>query len=554
VCHTCHLRCCAEDASDGFIPRCCSWLCTSTMYDNPSASQSTTSLSEEEDDNVNKSTFFQDPIAVAPAKWSHPRRPSLTSTTAPIARLPTEILIHVLRYLHTSRELYRCMLVCRTWCECSVELLWHKPSFPGVSTLIKMMRVLSNEDQAFTYARFIRRLNFCFLGPELSDVLFGRVALCVRLERLTLVNCRSLTDDAMTRVFHWFPSLVAIDLTGVVEASDRAIIALATSSKRLQGINLGGCKKVSDRGILALAHGCPLLRRVKLSGLELVTDDAIVALAHGCPLILEIDLNQCSRITDRAIRELWTHSFHMREMRLSYCEDLTNLAFPAPVRPELATSAEHDGPNPFPASLPGLPDFPPLQLPRRFDHLRMLDLTSCSLIMDEAIEGIITHAPKIRNLVLAKCSLLTDKSIESISKLGKHLHYLHLGHCSNITDASVKNLARACTRLRYIDLASKPCMWCNRTSTNVPNRLHSSHGHGRVRAGELTETSTSRSCPGQQSHRRGDICFGRAICDSRANSSILLQPHHHHVHPLPPPEASETHPLVSHGHTCLPPT
>jgi F-box and leucine-rich repeat protein GRR1 len=430
-------------------------LSTSRMYENTSASQSTTSLSDtEEDDNINKSTFFQDPVAVSPAKWARPRRPSLAITTAPIARLPTEILIHVLRYLHAARDLYRCMLVCRTWCECSVELLWHKPSFPNLSTLIKMMRVFSSDDQSFTYARFVRRLNFLFLGPDLSDVLFARVSQCVRLERLTLVNCRGLTDDAMTRVFHWFPSLVAIDLTGVVDVSDRAIVALATSSKRLQGINLAGCRKVSDRGILALARGCPLLRRVKLSNLEHVTDDAVVALAKGCSLVLEIDLNHCSRVSDRALREVWTHSFHMREMRLSHCEDLTDLAFPAPIRTDSPQTTNQDGPNPFPIALANLPELPPLKLARRFDHLRMLDLTSCSLITDDAIEGVIAHSPKIRNLVLAKCVLLTDRSIESICKLGKHLHYLHLGHCSGITDASVRNLARSCTRLRYIDLAS----------------------------------------------------------------------------------------------------
>jgi F-box and leucine-rich repeat protein GRR1 len=420
-----------------------------------SESQSTTSLSDnEEDDNLNKSTFFQNPVAVSPAQWSHPRRPSLTSSKGPITRLPMEIVIHILRYFHSPRDLYRCMLVCRTWCECSIELLWHKPSFPNVGTLIKMMRVLSSDNQSFTYARFIRRLNFLFLNRDLSDVLFHRVQLCVRLERLTLVNCENLSDEAMTRAFHWFPCLVAIDLTGVIETSDSAIVALATTSRRLQGINLAGCKKLTDRGIVALARGCPLLRRVKLSGLELITDDAVTALARACSLMLEIDLNHCARATDRAARELWTHSFLMREMRLAHCEDLTDLAFPAPAHLDLGLM-QTDVPHSFTSAAAHPSDLPPLRLARRFEHLRMLDLTSCGLITDDVVEGIIGNAPKIRNLVLAKCILLTDRSVDNICRLGKSLHYLHLGHCSSITDGSVKNLARSCTRLRYIDLASK---------------------------------------------------------------------------------------------------
>jgi F-box and leucine-rich repeat protein GRR1 len=433
------------------------------MYEQPSSpAQSTTSLSDNDDEYINKSAFFaSEPVAVEPARWS--RRHSLTyhpgavqPTTSPITQLPTEILIHVLRHLHSTRDLYNCMLVSRSWCECSVELLWHKPSFTTTSTLVKMMRVIGSEEPAFTYARFIRRLNFLYLGPELTDALFSRVAQCVRLERLTLVNCKSISDEMLARVLPWFPNLVAIDLTGVSETNDKAIIALASSSKRLQGINLGGCKRVTDRGVLALAGNCALLRRVKLSGVEHITDATVSALAKACPLLLEIDLNNCKRVTDHSVRNVWTQSYHMREMRLSHVEELTDSGFPASPRVIAgALSPNPQAPNPFPSSSAKLFDeIPPLIMNRRFEHLRMLDLTSCSQLTDDAIDGIITNAPKIRNLVLARCSQITDSSVDSICKLGKHLHYLHLGHCSNITDSSVKNLARSCTRLRYIDFAS----------------------------------------------------------------------------------------------------
>jgi F-box and leucine-rich repeat protein GRR1 len=68
--------------------------------------------------------------------------------------------------------------------------------------------------------------------------------------------------------------------------------------------------------------------------------------------------------------------------------------------------------------------------PRTFDHLRILDITNCSTISDAAIEGIVTHVPRIKNLILAKCTRLTDDAVYSIAKLGKNLHYLHLGHVS----------------------------------------------------------------------------------------------------------------------------
>lgn len=337
------------------------------------------------------------------------------------------------------------MLVSRAWCECAVELLWHRPALTRLSTLVKLITILSRVDQTFTYARFIKRLNFLFLGSDLTDVLFSRLALCDRLERLTLVNCSAVSEDALIRVLTRLPNLIAIDLTGVIEMSDKVILGVASVSKRLQGINLTGCKNITDTGLFGLARDCAFLRRVKLSGVDQVTDASISAIAKACPLLLEIDLNNCKRITNTSVRDLWVHCTHMREMRLSYCLELTDTAFPAPLKPRDTTTIV----------VPRIwDDLPPLILPRTLDHLRMLDLTGCSLLTDDAIEGILSHAPKIRNLVLSKCSLLTDQAVESVCLLGKHLHYLHLGHAANITDRSIKSLARCCTRLRYVDFAN----------------------------------------------------------------------------------------------------
>ncbi|KAG8846161.1 SCF ubiquitin ligase complex subunit [Tulasnella sp. 330] len=368
---------------------------------------------------------------------------------APANYLPHEILIHIFRQVTSSRDLYTILLVSRAWCQCSVELLWHKPQFNKLGSIFKMIHVLGKKDAVFEYATFIRRLNFTLLGHDLSDQYFVRLAACVRLERLTLFGCSALSDDYLHCVLRCCPNLVALDLTGVVGVTDLSICGLAASSPRLQGINLGGCKQVTDAGIVALAEGCRNLRRIKLSGLETLTDVPVTALSKHCPLLLELDLHNCPLVTDTSIRDLWTHSSYLRELRLSNALNLTERAFPMPpVKPGTAPPSLQE---PQPA-------LKPLYLSRPFDHLRMLDLTGCGSLNDEAMEGIVVNCPKIRNLVLAKCSQLTDEAIASICKLGRHLHYLHLGHVSNITDRAVTGLARACSRLRYIDLACCPLL------------------------------------------------------------------------------------------------
>ena len=139
--------------------------------------------------------------------------------------------------------------------------------------------------------------------------------------------------------------------------------------------------------------------------------------------MLEIDLHSCSLITDESITSLISRGRQLRELRIAHCSLITDNAF--------------------------------LELPKHlaFDSLRILDLTACHQLHDEAVEKIIETSPRLRNLVLAKCKDITDKSVLAITRLGKNLHYIHLGHCAQINDAAVMQLVKMCNRIRYIDLA-----------------------------------------------------------------------------------------------------
>ena len=139
--------------------------------------------------------------------------------------------------------------------------------------------------------------------------------------------------------------------------------------------------------------------------------------------MLEIDLHNCRLVSDRSITALLANGRQLRELRVNHCALITNHAF--------------------------------LELPKNltFESLRILDLTNCVQLHDEAVEKIIDSSPRLRNLVLAKCKEITDRSVMAITRLGKNLHYIHLGHCSNITDDAVIQLVKLCNRIRYIDLA-----------------------------------------------------------------------------------------------------
>ncbi|PPQ64612.1 hypothetical protein CVT24_008349 [Panaeolus cyanescens] len=448
---------------------------------------STTSVSDDDDndDEINQFAFQQDLIA-SPAQWAI-KRPSIqhsSSSLPPILSVPPEILIHVFKHLHTTKDIFSAMQVSRSFCECAVELLWHKPAFPKFNTVYKMAQLLKSPNQTFTYARFVRRLNFINHGPTLTDEMFSHFAACSTVERLTLVGCKQISAHVLQTVLPSFHNLVALDLTGVVNTTTQAVIRLAAVATRLQGINLTGCEHVTDEAIIALARSCPLLRRVKLSGLTHLTDASVIALTQACPMLLEIDLHQCQLITDVSVRLIWTNLTYMREMRLSHCPLITDAAFPTAMKRDSIPDTINpfvNSSSPFKADDP----LPPLVINRIFDNLRMLDLTACHQVGDDAVEGIISHAPKIRNLVLSKCVLLTDKSVESICKLGRHLHQLHLGHANKITDRSVRALARSCTRIRYIDFAN--CNNLTDMSVFELSALPKLRRVGLVRVNQLTD-------------------------------------------------------------------
>lgn len=444
---------------------------------------------------LNKFASLQSPTTTT-LDWQDVAAQNLSSP----ANLPHEILLHIFKFLLTRTTghayLRNCLLVCRSWCLCGVELLWHRPAFLQSSALFQLIGVIRRPDPTFPYVTYIRRLNFTGIASELSNQLFTYMGDCSRLERLAIGDCTQLTDDSVAPVLRNLKNLVSVDLTNVKSITDASILALANNCKRLQGINLTNCKQVTSVGIAALGNNCPLLRRVKLCGCELVGDDGILPLVMNCPMLLEIDVYSCPLVSDRSVRQMWLSSSHVRELRLASCGPLTDIAFPAPPRLLTSSTAALDlgtsqrnrqirqltgphgsesAPTSRGASPVGHPPTQhgdesttsithssmassllmtaPLKPLKAFEHLRVLDLTACNTISDVAVEGIISCAPRIRNLVLSKCTRLTDDSVFSIAKLRKNLQYLHLGHVSNITDRSICHLVNYCTRLRYFDLA-----------------------------------------------------------------------------------------------------
>ncbi|PPQ64622.1 hypothetical protein CVT24_008359 [Panaeolus cyanescens] len=265
-----------------------------------------------------------------------------------------------------------------------------------------------------------------------------------------------ILDVDLCRILPYCPHLETTVLTGVQNVSNETLTILADVAINLQGLDISGCKTVTDVGVLEITTKAPPLQWILLNGVEQLTDNSISAIAKTCSRLIELEISDLPQLTPVAVRDVWSFSRKLRTLRLANNSLLTNKAFPSPVK-DISLSMDVSHSQDIDKPLPHRPvtwaeELPPLILRHTADSLRVLDLTSC-LITDEAVEGIVNHAPRIQTLILSGCSRLTDQALEYIAKLGDHLDVLMLAHVSNITDVGVLKVARSCVNLRCIDVA-----------------------------------------------------------------------------------------------------
>lgn len=164
------------------------------------------------------------------------------------------------------RDLKNALLISRAWCQCTVPIMWTKPSFSAKDpkTITDMIKVLRSSNSSFHYARFIRRLNFGPLHGTLQDAQLVEFAVCSRLERLVLTGSRYIGSRTLGKVLGQMKDLVAVDLSGVTTTNDGVLRTIGTTCTKLQGINLTGCRQITDEGIISLAEQVKYLRRVSV--------------------------------------------------------------------------------------------------------------------------------------------------------------------------------------------------------------------------------------------------------------------------------------------------
>lgn len=181
----------------------------------------------------------------------------------PINRLPNEILISIFAKLSQSSDILHVMLTCKRWARNSVDVLWHRPACTNWDKHASICQTLQVERPYFSYRDFIRRLNLAALADKVNDGSVMPLAVCTRVERLTLTNCKGLTDSGLIALVENSHHLSALDISGDEQITEASIYAIADNCPRLQGLNISNCTRIAPESMVQLAKRCRYIKRVR---------------------------------------------------------------------------------------------------------------------------------------------------------------------------------------------------------------------------------------------------------------------------------------------------
>lgn len=179
--------------------------------------------------------------------------------------IPSELILHIFRFLIAPQDLRAAILVCKLWCSCGVDMLWSRPHLLSMTVVSRMIQTMSAPDTMFPYPRYIRRLNFSFLTQDLTDASLTGFTCCSRLERLLLPGSTKTTRAGLEAILANCSALYSLDLSEVTAVDDALVQYIAQHCPRLHTLYLASCPTITDDAIVSLAKNCRSLKRVSVS-------------------------------------------------------------------------------------------------------------------------------------------------------------------------------------------------------------------------------------------------------------------------------------------------
>lgn len=187
-----------------------------------------------------------------------------------------------------------------------------------------------------------------------------------------------------------------------------------------------------------------------LAGIKTITDDTLAVIAEQCPLLTELSLKRRVDIgpdvSDVGLQDIAGCCGKLKVVHLTWCSKLTD---------DAVTALANNCPN-----------------------LQILDLSFCHLVTDRGVLAVMGTCGQLEELVLEGCERITEQGIVALAQSARSVKKLSLAGClQGCTTMAAIQIARSMVSLTHLDLTGLPglqdaavwqvsrgCRWLQRLS------------------------------------------------------------------------------------------
>jgi len=155
---------------------------------------------------------------------------------------------------------------------------------------------------------------------ELAE-LENLIKICPNIERLSIKDCKCLTNEMVILLSRSYPRLKSLDLAGCSWISTQVITLIATYCRELEELTLANCSETSDTSVELIARNCGQLKKIDLFFCSKITNRSLLALAQ-CGMLEELTLSFCDELDENGILEFVSTSKSIQNIDITNCNKI----------------------------------------------------------------------------------------------------------------------------------------------------------------------------------------------------------------------------------------
>lgn len=347
--------------------------------------------------------------------------------TFEINSLPQVVFLTILSYLDV-KNLGRASCVSKHWYNSSLD--------PCLWKILKLQKRQKVDDEVLIRVTRQASSNVSLLDVSecqslTEEGLMTALRQCQLLMELRVVRCPAVTDRCLTVIAQSCKNVKLLDIS-LCSVTDQGVKELCGSCIRLERLTMDQCRLLTSESLFAVAHNCPVLRCLSIEYDNDIGEEGICELVQKCPLLEKLHLNSCgitsqtalyiaqycrnisvldlrccSSLTDGVVKELVKGCQYLQILNLSLCLCVTDI------------SLEHIVSNCV--------------------TLRSLYLVHCK-ITDRGLEAFTHCVCKLERLDISWCQDVTDQGVQTVLRGCPHLKHLGLVRCDQVNEQTVTQL------------------------------------------------------------------------------------------------------------------